>query len=298
MLTSAPGPQEQTEDLASIEEAVEATVESTQNDLDLAASLVSSWEAQPAEHSGKGAVDGQAASLGLSGAEVAAYISRAFRVPLADAQQLTVWALEIGAGFNVDPLLILAVAGTESSFNPKAKSAVGAEGLMQVMTRVHKEKFEAFGGRKAAFEPYANMVVGTTILKSLVKRTGSVSKALKWYCGAANHKTDRGYSAKVLRERSRLEVAASGDSDAAVALSRKSASGPGYKKAASAKHLDYSQWTKVVEVALDKRDGADAKTAAAAASRGVKPLRDVQMAEDAKASPRSGVHPASLSAQN
>ena len=99
---------------------------------------------------------------------VAAYINRSYRVPLEEARQLTAWALEIGQGFDVDPLLILSVAATESSFNPKAKNGSGAEGLMQVMTSVHTEKFKAFGGAKAALEPYPNMVVGASILARLI----------------------------------------------------------------------------------------------------------------------------------
>ena len=127
---------------------------------------------------------------------VAAYINRSYRVPLEEARQLTAWALEIGQGFDVDPLLILSVAATESSFNPKAKNGSGAEGLMQVMTSVHTEKFKAFGGAKAAMEPYPNMVVGASILARLIDRTGSVSQGLKHYYGAGNQSSDNGYAAK------------------------------------------------------------------------------------------------------
>ena len=80
-----------------------------------------------------------------------------------DARQITDWAVEIGEARDLDPLLILAVIGTESSFKPTARSNAGAEGLMQVMTSVHEAKFDAFGGPEAAFDPYANMVVGTDI---------------------------------------------------------------------------------------------------------------------------------------
>ena len=138
--------------------------------------------------------------LGEAAEEVALYIHRSYRVPIQDARQLTEWALEIGEAENMDPLLILAVAGSESSFDPAARSKAGAEGLMQVMTKVHEDKFEPFGGKTAAFDPYSNMRVGAQILRQLIARTGSVTKALKWYSGAANHSTDWGYSAKVLRE--------------------------------------------------------------------------------------------------
>lgn len=188
-------------------------------------------------------------TLDAAGEAVAAYISRSYRVPMADSRLLTEWAVEIGGGLNVDPLLILAVAGTESSFNPKAKSKAGAEGLMQVMTRVHADKFEAFGGKTASLEPYPNMVVGTTILKSLIKRTGSVTKALKWYSGAANHRSDYGYGAKVLKERSRLMVAAHGDADKAVRLLREKKTGPAYRENAVIANLDYSHWTKAADAA-------------------------------------------------
>ncbi len=206
-----------------------------------APAIVARWEAaSKAEESDP---------LGISGGEVAAYISRTYRVPMAQARLMTEWVLEVGAGLDVDPMLILAVVGTESSFNPAARSGAGAEGLMQVMTKVHLDKFEAFGGRKAALEPYPNLVVGTTILKSLIEKTGSVSAGLKWYCGAARRKTDNGYGEKVMKERSRLLVAALGDSDGALQLSRSKKNGPDYRKGIDFTKLAYSQWIEVSEAA-------------------------------------------------
>ena len=198
-------------------------------------------------------------ALSVSEKEVATYISRSYRVPMAEAEQLTTWAVEIGAGFDVDPLLILAVAAVESSFNPKAKSGAGAEGLMQVMTRVHAEKFHAFGGPQAALEPYPSMVVGTSILSRLITRTGSVQKALKFYFGAANQPSDGGYSERVFKERSRMRVAAGGDSDHAVQLSRKKRTGPEFAQTrAGVKQLGFREWTEVtgiVETKLAQNEG-------------------------------------------
>ena len=50
---------------------------------------------------------------------------------------------------NVDHGLVKAIIHTESGFNPKARSKPGAQGLMQVLTRVHTDKYEDFGGTLA-----------------------------------------------------------------------------------------------------------------------------------------------------
>lgn len=228
--------------------------------------------------------DGSVPLLDEAGEAVAAYIGRSYRIPMADARLVTEWAVEVGAGLDVDPLLILAVAGTESSFNPKAKSKAGAEGLMQVMTRVHADKFAAFGGKEAAFEPYPNLVVGTSILKSLIKRTGSVPTALKWYSGAANHRSDYGYGAKVLKERSRLLVAAHGDADQAVRLLREQKTGPAYRKNVVPASLDYAHWAKAADAAkLAKAAAKDAEGSKGAAVEAAAQRRPNAMGSNAGA---------------
>ena len=130
---------------------------------------------------------------------------------------------------------------------------------MQVMTRVHAEKFHAFGRPQAALEPYPSMVVGTSILSRLITRTGSVQKALKFYFGAANQPSDGGYSERVFKERSRMRVAAGGDSDHAVQLSRKKRTGPEFAQiCAGVKQLGFREWTEVtgiVETKLAQKEG-------------------------------------------
>lgn len=139
---------------------------------------------------------------------VAYWISKKYRVAAEPIAAIVAEAYEQGAQQKIDPTLILAVMAVESSFNPFAQSSVGAQGLMQVMTRVHTEKYESFGGNHAAFDPVSNLRVGASILKQYIQITGSVEGALKYYVGAANLQTDGGYGAKVLAEHSRLRQVA------------------------------------------------------------------------------------------
>jgi soluble lytic murein transglycosylase-like protein len=129
-------------------------------------------------------------------------------------------AFQIGHDNKLDPLLILSVVAIESSLNPFAESSMGAQGLMQVMTRVHAERFEPHGGQIAALDPVANMKVGSAILSDLIARGGSVERGLQLYVGAGNLPDDGGYGARVLSERSRLALAASGKVDAAISAGR------------------------------------------------------------------------------
>jgi hypothetical protein len=119
-------------------------------------------------------------------------------------------AYRTGKQFQLDPLLLLAVMSIESSMNPFAQSPGGAQGLMQVMTTVHAERFEEFGGPNAALNPIANIRVGAQILRDLHQRFGTTPRALKAYVGATDHPDDAGYGLRVLTERARLESAVTG----------------------------------------------------------------------------------------
>ncbi|MGL4576381.1 MAG: transglycosylase SLT domain-containing protein [Burkholderiaceae bacterium] len=141
------------------------------------------------------------------------YLARKWRVAEGAVAQVVQTAVRAGKEHKVDPLLILAVLSVESGFNPYAESHAGAQGLMQIMTSVHKDKFERFGGEHAALHPVANIFVGAQILADLRQRGGSVEQALKLYVGAGNMETDGGYGARVLGERGRIANAAQGKFD-------------------------------------------------------------------------------------
>ena len=74
-------------------------------------------------------------------AAVAYWLSKKYRVAPEPLSALVAEAYEVGQRTRLDPTLILAIMAVESSFNPFAQSAVGAQGLMQVMTNVHSDKY-------------------------------------------------------------------------------------------------------------------------------------------------------------
>jgi Transglycosylase SLT domain len=143
-------------------------------------------------------------------AAVATWLSRRYKVAPEPVARIVQEAWQLGARAKLDPTLILAVMAVESSFNPFAQSHVGAQGLMQVMTRIHDDKYSAFGGNHAAFDPLTNLRVGVQVLKDCIAQAGSVEGGLKFYVGAANMPDDGGYAAKVLGEQSHLKLVAAG----------------------------------------------------------------------------------------
>ncbi len=141
---------------------------------------------------------------------VTAWLAKRYRIAGSASQMLVDAAYESAQEVKLDPLLILAVMAIESRFNPFAESAVGAQGLMQVMSKVHQEKFSDHGGPTAALNPIANIQVGAQILKDLIRRSGSVESGLKLYVGAGNLESDGGYASKVMAEHARLQAVAAG----------------------------------------------------------------------------------------
>ncbi len=143
-------------------------------------------------------------------AAVAQYLARRYRVAPEPVSRLVKEAWEVGQRARVDPTLILSIMAIESGFNPFAQSSVGAQGLMQVLTRVHDDKYEAFGGNLAAFDPITNLRVGVQVLKECIQRAGSVDEGLRRYVGAANLPDDTGYPARVLAEQELLKMVIQG----------------------------------------------------------------------------------------
>ena len=149
-------------------------------------------------------------TLSKQQASVATWLARRYRVAVEPVSRLVQEAWDSGQRAGVDPTLVLAIIAIESSFNPFAQSSMGAQGLMQVMTRIHDEKYERFGGSRAAFDPVSNLRVGVQVLRECINRAGSLEGGLKYYVGAANFADDGGYAGKVLAEQSNLRRVADG----------------------------------------------------------------------------------------
>ena len=76
----------------------------------------------------------------------------------------------------VDPALVAAVAQTESGGNPNARSAVGAEGVMQLMPGTARSL-----GVADPFDPVQNVRAGAAYLRTLLDRFGDLQSAIAAY---------------------------------------------------------------------------------------------------------------------
>ena len=148
-------------------------------------------------------------------ARAATYLARRYRVADESVRDVVAAAKTAGDQNHIDPLLVLAVVAVESGMTPVAESPVGARGLMQVMTKVHADRFEDAGGD--ALEPETNIKVGTAILSELIRRGGSVDRGLQLYVGAGLNGDGSFYATRVRAEWARLQLAAGGHVDAALA---------------------------------------------------------------------------------
>jgi soluble lytic murein transglycosylase-like protein len=142
---------------------------------------------------------------------VALWLAKKYRLAPEPMAAMVRKAHLLGLQYNLPSNLILAVAGIESGFHPYVQSSAGAQGVMQVLTPVHEERFEAHGGIDAAFDPLVSLQVGAQVLRDAIKlRGGSVEDGLRFYLAGDKNVDDGGYVEKVLAEQARLDAVAAG----------------------------------------------------------------------------------------
>jgi len=91
------------------------------------------------------------------------------------------------------PELLIAIIQKESAFRPKVQSRYGAQGLMQVVHRWHREKLQP---SESLFDPEVNIRVGADVLEEYLSLAGgNLDHALRRYSGNA-----QGYASTILKE--------------------------------------------------------------------------------------------------
>ena len=132
---------------------------------------------------------------------ISLHIANKWRVGYIQSTRVVSMADEAAQKTNLDVKLILAVIAQESSFDPTAKSQVGAEGLMQVWRKWHHEKY---AGINIATPPQ-NVIIGSSILREyLDTEKGDVVEALQRYNGNKKDAT-KNYASNVLTYQSEFE---------------------------------------------------------------------------------------------
>jgi soluble lytic murein transglycosylase-like protein len=173
------------------------------------------WQAVPRFMPPEAAEADEADEVALSDEmqRVRDWVARRYRVSSVVLEPVLAEAENSAREAGLDPLLIVAMMAVESSFNPYAESHMGAQGLMQVIPRWHRDKIGEDAGEDALFDPLLNVQVGTQVLVEGLQRYGTLQAALQYYGGARNDPEAR-YSKKVLAMKQSIVSAARTNGDA------------------------------------------------------------------------------------
>ncbi len=134
------------------------------------------------------------------------FVARRYHVSPEALKPIFEVAQLVGRERHIDPLLIVAIIGIESRFNPFAESVKGAQGLMQVIPRFHLDKLPDGARDNALLDPVTNVSVGVHVLQEAIRRNGGLEAGLQSYGGSSD--SDGLYANRVLAEKERLEQAA------------------------------------------------------------------------------------------
>ena len=142
-----------------------------------------------------------------SQADQALWLGAKYRVAPEAVEILLVEADRLSKLYRLSPHLLIAVMAIESNFHPFIESEAGAQGLMQVMPRIHAKRYDKIGGK--SIDPIVNLQVGAEILRDCVKlKDGSEVEGLRYYFGGGA--SSDAYIDKVRDEQSRLNQVAVG----------------------------------------------------------------------------------------
>jgi hypothetical protein len=118
-----------------------------------------------------------------------------------DADRIARAVVAEGKRKKIDPAMIVGIMMVESEMNPRARSFVGARGLMQVMP-FHRGRWGCKSGDLYDIE--SNICHGVSVLADNIKRAPNLGVALQRYNGCVRGTNTPGcssYTRKVLRAR-------------------------------------------------------------------------------------------------
>lgn len=139
-------------------------------------------------------------------ASVAQFIRSKYKIAPEAASLIVESCYKSARSHDVDPLILLAIIGVESAFNPIAESSVGAKGLSQSLPSAHPEKINGLlnNEQNHILNIADNIELGARIYSEYSRKfNGNATKALQQYNGNLNDPA-AAYARKVLALRSRL----------------------------------------------------------------------------------------------
>lgn len=138
-------------------------------------------------------------------ARAAAWVSKRFHIAQEAAEHITREVFKSAKAHNFDPLLMLAIIGVESRYNPLAESSVGAMGLTQALPEFHPDKIAVISRREGHILNISdNIEFGSRVFGEYNRRfKGDSTLALQQYNGSLDDPR-RAYSRKVLELRAQI----------------------------------------------------------------------------------------------
>lgn len=125
--------------------------------------------------------------------ELSKMIAATYKVPYKTAALIVAKSVVESKKHSIDPLLVLALIGQESSFNKNAESGYGAQGVMQVVPRFHEKTMKKLGVPDIAEASVGKQIeVGMVVFKEFLgpDKAKPVEIALQHYNQGGNAKID------------------------------------------------------------------------------------------------------------
>ena len=126
-------------------------------------------------------------------------------LPVQEAEEYATYVIEHAKYYNLDPFIVAAIIGKESTVDFMARSKV-AHGLMQINWNVHKDNIlKSFGSRvktlRDLYYPSTNILIGCWIFSDCMNKANyKVPAALSKYYGAKSN----GYINTILSDYSEM----------------------------------------------------------------------------------------------